>query len=519
MTKTTTVTALVSRAWHSLRGIKEIYLSRDASARYDWHLALGTALIVGAPVLGGAITGHTQAAVLIAIAAWFTALAVPKKSLPARIGQLLTRTALLLAATGIGMLVAGKLWATVLASIVLALIVPLPGVAVTPLIAMIMGIAPQPGIGPAEHVGLFLAGSLWTTAILLIPYFGGPYTAHPPGRPRGPLPERIRQAWTGLRSAIAEGHPKVRYAVRVAVCFTVAYAVMTFLDVPHANWALVGILTTLRPSWDETRGRIVKRLVGMFLGCLMIALLLGLTPGSPLAEALAITICGGIARPMRGFNYGFWPIFGTPVLLLLADFNARLGLIDVVERLTNNMLGALLVALTMLLLWPAHEESGIPGLLVDLLDIHGRFLERVATVVEFGPPLEREHRIRKAEAADRALRNATGRLATQRSPSPQLLTALDRTLTAASHLRERIVTHRPYETATELDTRELLTLARQLRDTAPTVEGEDLETGPEPACWTSAIAEAAHQLAQNSREATEAARIDAQTHHAANVVP
>ncbi|MCY0941124.1 hypothetical protein [Streptomyces antarcticus] len=48
------------RAGHSLRGLRGVYLSRDASARFDVHLALGTAAMVGVPVMAGEPVSSTM---------------------------------------------------------------------------------------------------------------------------------------------------------------------------------------------------------------------------------------------------------------------------------------------------------------------------------------------------------------------------------------------------------------------------------------------------------------------------
>ncbi|MFF1411975.1 hypothetical protein ACFVX6_19760 [Streptomyces sp. NPDC058289] len=72
------------------------------------------------------------------------------------------------------------------------------------------------------------------------------------------------------------------------------------------------------------------------------------------------------------------------------------------------------------LLWPAHEEGRIPERLATLLDARARFAERVAAVVEFEPPPEREQRVRKAEATTANLRAARVRLAGQRGADPEL---------------------------------------------------------------------------------------------------
>ncbi|WP_405486563.1 FUSC family protein [Streptomyces sp. NBC_00096] len=486
---------LTRRTAHSLRGLWEVYLSRDASARFDWRLALGTAVLVGVPVLSGVATGNTRPAIIFTIAAFFTSLATPKEELGGRIRQFVLRVGLLTGVHALGMLTAGDVWATAAVAAVLALLVPLPGVAVTPLIIMVMGTTPQPGIGFGEHILLFAAGSLWTTAMMLTPFVGGRYRPAPPRGPTPPWGGRTAATRHALRRAIAYGDPKVRYAVRLCVCFTLTYITLTLLHVPHASWALTGILTTLRPTWGATHSRIVKRLTGMIVGCALTALLLVLTPGNALAEGLVVIAFAAVARPVRGFNYGFWPIFGTPVLLLLDDFNHHLGWPDVVERLGNNILGAFLAATTMLLLWPAHEEGRIPERLATLLDAHARFAERVATVVEFGPQLEREYRIRRAEDATADLRAARARLATRRGADPGLLAHLDDVCAAADRLRGLITVHRPYEHArAALAPAELLACATGLRDAAAFVTGiRSAEIG-DPGTAPGPLEEAAYDL-------------------------
>ena len=91
-----------SRVTRGARAIIEIYLSREASARYDWRLAIGTVFVVGAPMLAAVLAGRTDDGVLTSLAAWFTALAVPEPSWQARVRQLAVRCSLLTAATAVG---------------------------------------------------------------------------------------------------------------------------------------------------------------------------------------------------------------------------------------------------------------------------------------------------------------------------------------------------------------------------------------------------------------------------------
>ncbi|MER5871757.1 FUSC family protein [Streptomyces sp. NPDC002044] len=499
------------RAGHSLRGLWGVYLSREASARFDVHLALGTAVMVGVPVMAGAATGRSGAAVVFTLAAFLTSLAAPAPDPAGRVRQFAFRVAMLTAAHAVGMLTSGNLWATAAVSAVAALLVPLPGVGITPMIVLVTGATPQPGLSPGAHLLVFAAGGLWAALILLTPFVGGRYGPAPAPPPAPAAGDR-----RSPRAAVVAGDPQVRYAVRLCLCFTAAYIALGLLAVPHAAWALIGILTTLRPTWGATRSRVVKRLTGTAAGCALTALLLALTPGSPFAQGIVVTALAAVARPVREFNYGFWPVFGTPLLLLITDFDRSLGWVDLAERMGNNMLGALLATAATLLMWPAREEGRIPQRVATLLDTHARFVERVATIVEFGPPLEREYRVNRAEEAESELRAARARLATRRGAAPELLDDLESLCGAAARLRAGITAHRPYERArVALDPAELRLCARLLREaTVPAAlppedkppgapPGPGPTPGPEPGPETELpLTRAAHALVREALAAS-----------------
>ncbi len=175
--------------------------------------------------------------------------------------------------------------------------------------------------------------------------------------------------------------------MRLAVCFSLAFAGVEYTGLPHANWMLTGIATTLRPTWDATAGRIVKRTGGQVLGAALSGVLLALCAGlRPAALAVVTGLCGALARPARRVNYGFWPIFGVPAMLLLVSFETPEGWADAAERVGNNLLGAALAAAATLLLWPPHEEPRIRNQVRALLDTHAAYLERVASLAEHHPP-------------------------------------------------------------------------------------------------------------------------------------
>jgi hypothetical protein len=374
------------------RELVAVYLRRDPSARYDRALAVGTALIMSVPFIAGAAAGHFADGLLVALAAWLTAVAVPRPGRAERLGQYALRSVLLTGATAIGMATGGQLWAVLVTSSVFALAAPIRSVAATPLICLIIalptGSAPGSGTAnPAIHLAMFFLGCTWASLVMLVPAFGGRYQAPPenrpapadgqPGQSAEPWYRRLRRVLSGFRTIRVT--PTIRYAVRLCVCFDIAYAGLTLLHVPRASWALVGILTMLRANWSDTYSRIVKRLGGMAFGCVLTAVLLLVTSRAPVGvTVLAIVLLGAVARPMRGYNYGYWPVFATPVLLLLTQLSAPLDIADVALRLANNMLGALLVVAGTLLVWPGSHQRSLASRLADLLDAHADLLVRSA---------------------------------------------------------------------------------------------------------------------------------------------
>jgi uncharacterized membrane protein YccC len=227
---------------------------------------------------------------------------------------------------------------------------------------------------------------------------------------------------------------------------------------------LTGIVTTMRPTWEATAGRIVKRTGGQVLGAALSGVLLALCAGlPPAALAVVAGLCGALARPARRVNYGFWPIFGVPAMLLLVSLQMPEGWTDAAERVGNNVLGAALAAAAMLLLWPPHEEPGIPGQVRALLDTHAAYLERVASLAEGRRPAgERLHRLHAAESAEQAVRASRNRLATQHRPNPRLIAELDQSTAAAAELRAGVRAHHPYQDG-RLEPAALRALAAVLR--------------------------------------------------------
>jgi hypothetical protein len=423
-----------------------LYLSRQDGGRFSLALGVGGALALAGPVLVGLALGHLAFGIIAGLGGWLVYLGEPSGDTRTRVIFLSRRALLSSLATWLGAVTAGTLWATVPLIAMSALFVPLRWFGPTPMLCLVFG-ATMGGLTPAQHGWTFLAGAAWAVLLLLIPMFGGRHEAPAPRSARTAPLRRARSALTELGSAVRRGSPEFRYAVRLAVCFSLAFTGVEYTGLPHANWVLTGIVTTLRPTWDATAGRIVKRTGGQVLGAALSGVLLDLCAGLPPAALAVVTgLCGALARPARRVNYGFWPIFGVPAMLLLVSFETPEGWTDAAERVGNNLLGAALAAAAMLLLWPPHEEPRIRNQVHALLDTHAAYLERVASLAEHHLPTgERLHRLHAAESAEQSARASRNRLATQHRPNPRLIAELDQSTAAAAELRARVRAHHPYQ--------------------------------------------------------------------------
>ncbi|WP_028661342.1 FUSC family protein [Nocardioides insulae] len=477
-----------------MRGVIRTYLSREPGASYDWRLGLAAAIAVGVPAFLGVALHRLDAGVLTAMSAWLTMRSTPDGDTRARATSLVRRCCLMTASFALGILTGG--WAALPLVALAAVAAPLRWMGPLPALCVVIGAQ-----SPAQNVGLstagFLAGGLFATALLLTPYFGG---RHDPPRPRdtshgrGDLLAGTRTVLSELRGAARHGSPRFRYAVRLGVCVTAAYALIVATGLPGGELIVIGVITTLQPSWGQTTTRIVKRVVGTILGSVLAVFLLVLASGhSAYAVVITIAILSSLGQPLRKINYGFWPVFSAPVALLLSDTSGTVGWQEALERSTYTAVGALIAAVATLVIWPPREEERVPDHLSAVLEAHARMLRRTAAVLaQPGPPTERLHTRAAAESASRELREASRFLALRRQTPQALVDSLNQVGLHAQSLREAALAAINRPAAASPDA--LAELAVQLSSAA-----EHLEVGLPEDFATSAAPDAPDAAEQAAR--------------------
>ncbi|MFK0239191.1 FUSC family protein [Streptomyces vinaceus] len=463
-----------------IANVAVVFWAREKDGQYSWRSGLGAFLATGVPLEAGVASDHLQQGSLAAMGALLTAISPTSGNARARVMAKVRGVLLLSAATAIGILVAGRLIPALCAIMFFSLLVPVrPTAAIAPLIALILAAAGSP-VDPVAHVALVATGASYASAIMLLPFIAGPPD---PQGPKSP-PLGCRRAWNTLRSAARELTPEFRYGFRLAFCFGVAYTIITVAGLPHYNWVMLGIVTTLRPSWSQTTQRIIKRMGGTLLGSCIGALLLTFADSVP-ASVLALLCAAliGAARPLRSINYGLWPLVETPAILLMLTFGEHAGWIDALERVINNAVGAGLAAIGTLVLWPHHEEARILNHITEILVSQARYLERVAESANTPSADGQSHALNRVEESEKELAVSRLRLGGQPHPSAALLTELDAILSESGRLRRILEEVVPSTLPRSLFTvRELDILADRLRGVADALGGSTIEIPPLPFC-------------------------------------
>jgi uncharacterized membrane protein YccC len=154
---------------HTTAWLRETYAASEGEPAplYGVSAAIG----VGAPLLIGSLTGHVAESVLVALGAFYVALAAPAGPYGARARALLTAVAVVTAFTWFGGLLSGHPWlAVAIVPLVAVLGSSVPWMGATATLCTVLA-AIRPTTSPVIFDGfLETAGGLWVSVLLLAPW-------------------------------------------------------------------------------------------------------------------------------------------------------------------------------------------------------------------------------------------------------------------------------------------------------------------------------------------------------------
>ena len=255
---------------------------------------------------------------------------------------------------------------------------------------------------PTDHPLHFLIANLSSSAVALY-NMEDERTRHLAPR----LARDSRSRWQCFADQLSWENGRMRFAVRLAICFVAGLTVAELLDIAKGEWIVLTSLFVCQPTYGETRRKIPKRIVGTLLGVIVGSLLLQLLPTQAGKTVLLITSCYAFFLWLRR-DYHIAVIFVTIVVLCAFDLMSGNGTAIMLPRLLDTVIGSGLALLSVRLLWPEWQYKRLPVLLRDALGKNSAYLAVILEEYRQGPTAlddDLEYRIarRQAHRADAAL--------------------------------------------------------------------------------------------------------------------
>ncbi|TFV89563.1 FUSC family protein [Blastococcus sp. CT_GayMR16] len=168
------------------------------------------------------------------------------------------------------------------------------------------------------------------------------------------------------------------FAVRLALCMTVAEIARQTVPTQRPYWVLLTVAIVLKPDFGSVFTRAVQRAVGTLLGVLLGSALLAFLPRSPWL-LVAMAVFAGILPWARNANFGLFSVFQTPLIILLLDlvFPGGPGLVG--ARLVDTLIGCGIVLVFGYLLWPQTWRAPLDEALRDAALALDAFVEAAFT--------------------------------------------------------------------------------------------------------------------------------------------
>jgi uncharacterized membrane protein YccC len=180
------------------------------------------------------------------------------------------------------------------------------------------------------------------------------------------------------------------FAVRLALCMTIAEIARQYLPIQRPYWVLLTVAIVLKPDFGSVFTRAIQRGAGTLLGVLIGSALLAVLPRDAWV-LVAMAAFAGLLPWARNANFGLFSVFQTPVIILLLDLALPSGPGLVGARLVDTLIGCGIVLVFGYLLWPQTWRAPLDEALRDAALALDAFVEAAFT----GSPADRRRARRR----------------------------------------------------------------------------------------------------------------------------
>lgn len=213
-----------------------------------------------------------------------------------------------------------------------------------------------------------------------------------------------RSLWKRFKAQLTFQHPRMRYAIRLALCFWLGFFISEYFNLDKGEWIVLTILFVLQPSYSETRRRLFQRVLGTITGVVAGVLIVNLLtlPG----QVVLMLVSAYFFFVWLKKQYSVSVVFITIFVLCAFNLISSRGVPVMLPRLIDTFIGAFLALGTVRFLWPQWQYKRLPGLLSAALKKNITYLKSILSEYESGASGDNlEYRIARREAhqADNAL--------------------------------------------------------------------------------------------------------------------
>jgi uncharacterized membrane protein YccC len=168
------------------------------------------------------------------------------------------------------------------------------------------------------------------------------------------------------------------FAVRLALCMTIAEIARQYLPIERPYWVLLTVAIVLKPDFGSVFTRAVQRGAGTLLGVLLGSALLAVLPRNAWV-LIAMSAAAALLPWARNANFGLFSVFQTPMIILLLDLALPSGPGLVGARLVDTLIGCAIVLVFGYLLWPQTWRAPLDEALRDATRALDTFVEAAFT--------------------------------------------------------------------------------------------------------------------------------------------